>query len=483
MTIPNLRVPIFAVEFDNSQAEQGPALLKYRVLMIGQKTSGGTAAADSFPIVTSADQVATLAGRGSMLHRMARAWYAKNKATALQIGVLADNGAGVAATSTVTFATTASSAGTWSFYIAGELVQVGVASGDTATLQAAALVTAIAANPNLPVTAANTAGVVTLTAKNKGTCGNDIDVRLNYQGAAELAAQPSATTCAIVAMTSGATNPTLTGLIAAIGDSWFNVIVNPYTDATSLSALETELASRAGPTRMIPGLAIAAKNATVSALATLGTGRNSQFSTITATQNSPTPTFEAAARIAAVAAASAEIDPARPFQTLDTGILAPAEADLFTLEERNTLLFDGISSLKVAAGGSVQIERLITTYQTNAAGTADASYLDATRPLTLSYLSYSLRARFAQKYPRHKLADDGARFGAGQAVMTPSLAKTECVLWFRDMEELGLVEKADQFKRDLVVARDGTDRTRLNFTIPPDLVDGYVGSAATILFR
>ncbi len=38
MTIPSgLRVPFNAVEFDNSQAQQGPALLAYRALLIGQK--------------------------------------------------------------------------------------------------------------------------------------------------------------------------------------------------------------------------------------------------------------------------------------------------------------------------------------------------------------------------------------------------------------------------------------------------------------
>ena len=52
-----LRVPFVSVEFDASQASQGPALLAYRALLVGQRTSGGTAVANSLHRVTSAAQV------------------------------------------------------------------------------------------------------------------------------------------------------------------------------------------------------------------------------------------------------------------------------------------------------------------------------------------------------------------------------------------------------------------------------------------
>jgi phage tail sheath gpL-like len=97
----NLRVPFVAVEFDSSRAQQGPALLTYKALLIGQKLAAGTPSADTLYKVTNVDQVIALAGRGSMLHRQALAWFASNKSTELWIGVLADNGAGVAATGTI----------------------------------------------------------------------------------------------------------------------------------------------------------------------------------------------------------------------------------------------------------------------------------------------------------------------------------------------------------------------------------------------
>lgn len=478
----NLRVPFVTAEFDSSQAAQGPALLAYRALLIGQKLVAGTQAADTLVKVTSADQVVTLAGRGSMLHRMALAWFASNNVTELWIGVLADNGAGVAATGTITVTAAATAAGTICLYLGGERITVGVNAGDTVGTIATAISTAINAKTDLPVTASPSAGVVTVTFRHKGTIGNSYDMRLNYRDGEAL---PAGVAITIVAMASGATNPTLTALIAAMGDTWFHVIGHPYTDATSLTALETELASRASSMRMIDGLAITSASGSQGTLTSLGGGRNSGYSVIAA-QPGPTPLtppMEFAAETAALAALYANQDPARPFQTLAyKRALPPAETALFTNTERNLQLFDGIATSKVV-GGVVQMERLITTFQTNAAGSDDVAYLDATTVLTLQYLRYSWRTRIAARYPRHKLADDGARFGPGQAVMTPKLGKAEALAWFREMEELGLVENYDQFKRDLIVERNASDRNRLDWLLPPDIINQLMVSAAKVQFR
>lgn len=478
----NLRIPFVAAEFDSSKAQQGPAVLTYRALILGQKTSAGTAVANSLHKVTSADQVATLAGRGSQLHRMAKKWFANNKSTEVWVGVLEDAGAGVAATGTLTVTGPATASGTLSLYIAGELVQVPVTSGDAATAVATAIKDAITAATDLPVTATVNAAVVTVTARNKGANGNDIDMRLNYQDGE---ATPAGVAVAIVAMASGATPPTLTNMIAALGDTWFNVVAHPYTDAISLSAIEAEMSSRFGPMRMIDGLAITGSKGSASTLGTLGDTRNSQHSIVVAQPGeSPlTAPCEFAAAVAAVVAYYGAADPARPFQTLEVlDVRAPAESDLFTNTERNLLLYDGIATTKVSAG-AVQLERIITTYKTNAAGSADTAYLDATTMLSLMYARYSFRARMLARYPRHKVANDGTRFGAGQAVVTPKIVKAEAVAWFRDLEDLGLVENFDQFKRDLVVERNAQDPNRLDVLLPPDLINQLIVTAAQIQFR
>lgn len=481
----NLRVPFVAVEFDASRSQQGPALLPYRVLLIGQKLASGAAAAHSLHRVTSADQLIALAGRGSMLHRMALAYFAGNRTTETWVGVLEDDAAGTAATGTITVTGAATASGTISLYIGGTLVRVPVTVGDTADDIAAAIAASVTATSVLPVTAAvggeGSEHIVTLTFRHKGAVGNELDVRVNYQDGE---ATPAGVTLALVAMAGGTTNPELDDLIAALGDEWFHVIASPYTDATSLTAIEGELASRFGPMRMIDGVAVTAKSDSQGALATLGNGRNSPHVCILATGGSPTPPMEYSAHVAGIVALYGAADPARPFQTLALPwVKAPAEADRFTLEERNLLLFDGISTTRVAGGGVVQIERLITTYKSNPAGAADTSYLDVTTMLTLLFARYSFRNRFQVKYPRHKLANDGTRFGAGQAVITPKLGKAEAVAWFRELEELGLFENFDQFKQDLVVQRNAQDPNRLDFLLPPDLINQFVVGAANIQFR
>jgi len=92
-------------------------------------------------------------------------------------------------------------------------------------------------------------------------------------------------------------------------------------------------------------------------------------------------------------------------------------------------------------------------------------------PATLSQIRFATRARITQKFPRHKLAGDDARIGAGQAVVTPSVIRGELLALFRELEQQGLVEGFEQYKQDLVVERDANDPNRLNVLSSPDLVN------------
>jgi phage tail sheath gpL-like len=479
----NLLVPFVTAEFDSTKASQGAALLPYRALIIGQKTAAGSATANALYKVTSVAQAIPLVGRGSMLHRQLIAWFANNTATEVWILVIADNGAGVAATGTLTFSGSATASGTWHLYFGGTYVPVAVASGDSASTQASAVNTAINAALDLPITSTVNAAVVTWTFRHKGLVGNDFDVRANYQDGESAPAGGSVT---IVAASGGTTNPTLTSGIAALGDNWYQIWSHPYTDATSLTAIETELASRTGPMRMIDGVAITSAAGTQSALGTLGDSRNSPHSCIAAQpgKNPVTPPMEYAAAVAGVVALYGAIDPARPFHTLTVlGIAAPTESDRYTFTERNLELLDGIATSRVAADGTVVLETLVTTYQTNAAGAADTSYRMVTTMLTLLYLRYSFRVFILTNFPRVKLADDGVRVGPGQAIITPKIGMGAALAWFRQMEELGLVENFEQFKADLVVERNGQDPNRLDFLLPPDLINQFIVGAAKIQFR
>ena len=480
----NIRVPLFYAEVDNSQASffqrQNSSLL------IGQKLSGGTATANKHYLVTSVDQAKSLFGVGSMLARMVELYKKNDDFTELWCLPLDDNGAGTAATGSLTITGTATKAGTLNVYVAGQRVQVAVASGDTANTVGVALAAAIAALTSLPVTGSNSNGVVTLTARHKGEMGNDVDVRVNYLGELGGEITPAGLSTSVVAMNSGASNPSLTNAIAAMGDKEFDAIILPYTDTTSLDALKVEMNEATGRwsyARQIYGHVWSAKRGSVGGLGTFGNSRNDPHATVVGYNDSPTPSYEWASAYGAQAAKALAIDPARPLQTLPlVGVSPPPVSSRFTLTERQTLLFDGIATW-VFNGGEVRIERAITTYQLNTFSEPDPSYLDATTLYTLAAVIRRLRSRITQKFPRHKLANDGTRFGDGQAIVTPNIIRAELVSVYSEMENQGLVENIEAFKAALIVERNANDPNRVDVLYPPDLVNQLRVLAILAQFR
>ena len=186
-----------------------------------------------------------------------------------------------------------------------------------------------------------------------------------------------------------------------------------------------------------------------------------------------TPIWKWAAAVAGAAATSLAADPARPLQTLAVnGVAAPKVADRFTVVERETLLKNGISTYSVVSG-TVQLERIITTYQRNGYGQADNSYLSVETLYTSVYILRKLRSVITSKYGRHKLANDGTRFGAGQAIVTPKIIKAELITVYSELEYEGIVEDVEAFKENLIVERDLNDRNRINVLFTPDYINRF----------
>lgn len=481
-TIPtNLRVPFAYVEFDNTNAVQGSAQQVYKGLVTGIKLAAGTANNNQPYLVTSAAQAKTLYGEGSMIARMLEKWLKNNAFTQLWAISIAEPAAGVKALATITVTGPATAQGSAEILIGDQKVSVAIDSGDTANDIAAAINTAINALDSLPVTSAVVDNVVTMTVQHKGVFGNELIAQVNYY---EGEALPTGVGLAFSAFASGTLAPDISDLIAAMGEEQYNIIAFPFTDAASLTDLEAELSDRWGGVRQNDGFAFSAKNADQSTLITFGDSRNSPFVSMMGAYKVPTPTWEFAAGVAGVVAFHASIDQPRPLQTLEVkDVLPPKLTERLTLTERNLLLYDGISTFYVNPNGLVALERVITMYQENAFAAPDTSYLNIENMLNLSYLRFDWRTYILNKYPRHKLANDGTRFGPGQPVVTPNLIKAEAITKFRDWESQGRVENFDQFKEDLIVERDNLDSDRLNIYLPPDLINQLRVTATQIGFR
>lgn len=482
-TIPiDIRTGGQFLEIDNSKALGGSLIAQpRRMLFIGNKLAAGTQAANTLVRINNPAEAAAYFGRGSVLHEMLRGAREANKETDMWAIGLDDLGAGVAATQTLTITGPATGAGTLALRINGELISVGVSSGDSATTVAAAVVAAVSAYLDAPMTAANAAGVVTLTARHKGVFGNDIDVRVNYQRDEVL---PAGLTATVAVGVTGTGNPDVATALAAIANESYYTIVVPYSDTTNLDKIKTELTSRFGGMDMRTGHLFAGKAGTHGTLTSFGSARNNVHESMLGAKSPPQGAYNWAARMAAVVEFNGAIDPARPFKTLAVpGLLAPKEADHFTRPERELLLRDGISTFTVAQDGTVLIEQIITTYQTNPQGIDDVSYLMLNTKWTADFMRYSFRVDQALAFPRHKLADDGTNFAEGQAVATPLLIKSILVATARKLEQVGILENFELFQQQVKVVRSLVDRNRANAIIPADCVNQFNVFAGSVQFK
>ncbi len=478
----NVRTPGQYLEFDNSQAVQGLPTQPSKVLVLGQRLAGSTVAAAIPRRIYTAGSADPYFGHGSMLATMIAAFKAANPLTEIWAIALDDNPAGAAAVGSLAFAGSApTETGSLYLYIGGRRVVCAIASGTSASAIATAVVAAINADKFHGCTAAVDGTVntkVNITYNHKGLCGNSLDLRINYNFGEVL---PAGTACAITAMAGGTANPDITVAIAQMAGATYATIVNPWTDATSLTAIETELAARWGPMVQREGQAISAISGSVGAMVNIGITRNCPQECIVGAAKSPTAPWIVASVVAAVDAS--EPDPARPRQTLVLpGVLPAWPGDRLGEPESESLLNSGIATLQVNAGSQVMIQRLITTYQLNASGFPDISYLDIETMRTLAYLRYSVRARIAARFPRHKLADDGTPVAPGQYVATPSLIKMELLHLAREWIDAGLMEDFDAYKAAILVVRNDSDPNRVDAILPPNVVNQFRVFAGSVQF-
>ena len=502
----NWKMPLYWVEVDPSMA--GYPRSRLTSLIIGTMMPTGTAIPDvPIPVPSQAD-ARQLFGYGSMLDNMVESFTKNNFAQELYVVPIAQAAAGVAATGTLTVSTPAISAGTLPLYIAGRRVQVFVAAGEAAGIVATNITAAINKDLSMPVIAtqgSSDAPMVTLTAKWKGVETNDIDVRLAYGGllAAEKVpvglgitlspAPPVGATGTKLAGGSGATS--ISNALINLGDEIYEYVASGFTDSTSLALLEAEYgfgdSGRWGWMRQLYGHVFAAKRGAGSdqwgytdLIAYGPTNNSGVLSVMSVEKHSPSPTWNWSAAYAAKAARALLNDPARPLQTLELeGCLPAPKHQRFDKAQCNALAGVGLATQSVNANNIPAIMRESTTYQKNLYGQGDDAYELVPTLATLAALFRSQRHAITSKYPRHKLADDGTRFGAGQAIVTPKIIKAELVAQYRFDEFLGRVENARAFKNNLIVERDANDPNRVNVLYPPDLINQLRIFAVLAQFR
>lgn len=454
-------------------------------LLIGNKTSAGDATNGtvvygpntSLPIQTEADVIARF-GTGSELHRMWRRFTKVNKETAVYAISVADPG-GTAATLVITFATTAAAAGSVRCWVGDEYVDVAIASGDTVTTIAAAVKTAINAKTHWPVTANNSSGVLTITARQTGPRGNDL------RGNAIIYGTGVATTSDVTsptAFTTGATPDDNTTALATIAASQYYYIVSAAYDSTQLGALVTQVGTQAQPITGIRQRVFAGHTGTPANANTLASGRNSARLELIHLQNADWTPAELAANAAAVYALY-EL-PAKPrhnfsgfggdAKTQASWVVpAPRVGTVPTRANIKLMLETGTTPIAVNnLTNATYLTKRITSRCLNGS-TADYRIRDAHRVTECDFFADDLLSKLSNNFSGRDLGNDLApgQKPSDPDLVTPALIKSAILRLIDDYAENSRVKNVATIKANTVVQRSSSNTNRVEIRVPMEIID------------
>jgi len=488
-----IRTPGAYGEVDNSRALTGLAQNPQKVLIVGRGMTTGTVPPEVLVAISRDNLANGFFGAGSELARMCNKFKEGNPNTELwAVRLSAGNGDKAQANLKCSVAlgiVSVTANGTLALMINGVGIDVPITSGWSAIDVASAIpdqvnLSKYSATVPVKATFVLASAGVRLSAVQSGVGGNYLDVRFNYY---EGESYPAGFVNSIQISTfdGGTGSISLDDLWAVIENEHFHYIIQPAVDSANLTSLEDELEDRFDPLEDKQGIAFTAVKATLASATTIGNSRNSPHNCLLAIDSPPQDPAEWAAALGAVASKNLNIDPARPIQFLALqGILPPATANGFTRSERDILLYDGIATWIKDSGGNVMIERCITTYQSNALGLPDWSYLDVETLATLMEIRYQFKVRMVNRFlnPRFKLADDSFPVQPGSYVVTPKTIRAEIVSLFTLLRDRGLIENLGDFIENLKVERSISDVNRVDVLLPTDLINQFRVLAAQIQF-
>lgn len=471
-----LTAPLFAFEVNSGGSYDSAS----RLIFLGHKTVAGTLG-DAVPsVVSSQNEADALAGPGSMLREMFR--IGRQNAPVQEVWFVPVAATGVADVRTITIASLPAAGGVGYFAIAGELLQVTIAAGDTVTTVATAVKDAINAYYNqltgamLPVTATSAVGVVTVTARHAGVLGTEVDIFVPTSIPGNVFVGAGVWTVATT--TAGTGVPSLAAALAALGDDPADMIVSPWSDTTSLDAYQTTLSDASGRwayNRQVYGHVMTVSTGNTATQTTLGAGRNDRHVTIIPRPiGAPEPSWLWAAGFANRVitwlsdCTTGNVSRNQTGQVVE-GLTAPRDKTLvWNYNARNTFNRVGISSWNVIAG-RVTVDKLVTTYRLGVQGQPDATFRNIQTLFQVSGALSYMRTVLANEHGQKAIAD--ANPGNLAAISTPADIKGTIVHSYDDLVNQGVLENVGGFTRQLVVKRNVTNADRCDVFAPIDVVN------------
>lgn len=417
-------------------------------LIIGMYDPAKTATVDYVPVkVISADDVGLKAGFGSHAHRQALRF---PSSVFLQGGgvywiPVPEVLAGVAAKENVTFSGTATKAGTFYYGVGGELVRVPVALGDAPGDIATALKDEITAIRDIAVTATASGAITKLTAKFKGTQGNQLLFIPNPAGESQANENPTGITVVIENVSGyldgGATDPDIeeaffdTNGDDILGDRWYTAITMPFVDATTIGYYKTLGEQRADPdvNRFFGAYSGYVSKTFAQALALPATVNDEYIGQIW-DDRYYAPDFELAAELVGIILDEQNIAPSRPYKTIALKGMHDPDGLNRKYVENDALFRAGMTYCELDQSGELRLGDVALTYRTNALGGAATDWFDAVSLHRRQAKAYSIEQLFkSEKYSRAVVVDNNAVTKVAYAIapkdVIADLSKLVSDLW------------------------------------------------------
>lgn len=366
---PSFKVPVALreVNFSRGVRSSGEAIRK--LVVTGNKLSTGNATADlDIKEITSEEDADTILGAGS--EGAIQCYHAlRIRGVHVFAAPVAEASGGAAATLTITIAGAYTTTGTVTVFLAGKAFSVTATSAMSVTQVAAALVLKINGDTRLFATAANSAGVITVTTRQKGIRQN------RWIGRADNSQVPTGLTCVItggtattggmVPFTGGAGADDVTAVLAALTSDRWHFQAWAQNDATNVALIKAQLNSEDDALIMHTEHAVFALNGTTSASATFASGTlNNARMTLVHLTNCELIPSAMAAQVAAVRSVTVGANPNARYNGVQLPSIPPQsqQGDVANLTTNDTLLNSGVLPLTMTADGRVLIVRAIQSH-------------------------------------------------------------------------------------------------------------------------
>ena len=212
---------------------------------------------------------------------------------------------------------------------------------------------------------------------------------------------------------------------------------------------------------------------TVGEFASSAANRNNQHMSVFPTKKFVSSPWTVVAALGAVVAQHLQSAPelSRPLQTLVLeGIIGPrSRGDQLSRSDRQSLYFYGVSGYHMRRDGTVAIDRIVTTYCTNAWGNPDWTYLDIETMAQSMFTIRYLRTYITNMFPRVALARENPDNNG--AVVTPRDIRNAVVHAYSDLVSQGVMENPSAFADSLIVEINANDPTRVDVDLKLDHVN------------